>query len=191
MTEEEKGKLLRFCLLYIRRGEMQKALDTCQQILEADPDEPSALELLGDIKLSQGELQEAFALYKRALANNPSSDEVEKKVARTALRIAEEEGKFDLKLEPIKKIPLLSGFLSLILAGLGQLYNGDISKGIVGIILWLIFLAITLFLKSLSFFASLVLVLLNIGFALEAYSTAKRLSPKEEDKQESDELTDQ
>lgn len=178
MTEEEKEKLLRFSLLYFRRGEIRKALLSCQQVLEADPNNPTALELLGDIKAGQGELQDALDLYKKAKENNPSSDEVEKKIARTVLRIAEEEGKFDLKLEPIKKLPLISGFLSLVFAGLGQFYNGDISKGVVGIILSLIFLITFAFVKRPEFL--LAWFLLNIGFALEAYYKAKKISsPKD------------
>jgi len=178
LTDEEKERLLRFALLYFRRGETKKALQTTQQVLEADPNNSTALELLGDIKAELGELQEALELYKKAKENNPSSDEVETKIARTVLRIAEEEGKFDLKLEPMKKLPLLSGFLSLVFAGLGQIYNGDISKGIVGIILSFLFIVVPLLIKRPEFL--LAWFLLNIGFAIEAHSTAKKMSsPKE------------
>ncbi len=184
MIEEEKEKLLRFALLYLRRGEIKKALSACEQILEADPHNPAALELLGDIKAGQRELREALELYKRAKENNPSPGEVEKKIARTILRIAEEEGKFDLKLEPIKKLPLLSGFLSLVFAGLGQFYNGDISKGIAGVILSFLFLTLPFLLKRPEFLIAW--FLLNIGFALEAHSRAKKMSAKEEERKEQD-----
>lgn len=174
MTEEEKERLLRFSLLYFKRGETKKALLTCQQILEAEPDNPTALELLGDIKVEQGELQEALELYKRALKSNPSAGEVEKKIGKVALKIAEEEGRFELKIEPIKRFPLIAGFLSLVFAGLGQLYNGDISKGVMGVILSCLFISIPFIIRRPELL--LLWFLLNIGFALEAHTRAKKIS---------------
>lgn len=174
MTEEEKERLLRFALIYFKRGETKNAILTCQKVLEEDQNNPIALELLGDIKAELGELQEALELYKKAKENNPSSDEVEKKIARMVLRIAEEEGKFELKFEPIKKLPLVSGFLSLVFAGLGQFYNGDITKGVVGVLLSILFILIPILIKRPELLIAW--ILLNIGFALEAHSTAKKMS---------------
>ncbi|MBC7328257.1 tetratricopeptide repeat protein, partial [bacterium] len=109
MIEEEKERLLRFSLLYFKRGELKKAFSTCEQVLAKYPNDPVALELMGDIKLTLGELEEALSFYKRAKESNPSSDEVEKKIGKTALRIAEERGEFELKTVPIKKFPEVSG----------------------------------------------------------------------------------
>jgi tetratricopeptide (TPR) repeat protein len=182
MDEEEKERLLRFSLLYLRRGEIKKAISTCQQILDAYPEDPSALELMGDIKSMQGDLQEALSFYKRALEKNPSAGEIEKKLARTVLKINEEAGKFDLKIPPMKKFPLLAGLLSLVFAGLGQFYNGDISKGIAGIILGTIFVVLPFAFKIPWFF--IIWGFLDFAFAMEAYASAKRSSKKEEETSE-------
>ena len=182
MDEEEKERLLRFSLLYLRRGEIKRAISTCQQILDACPEDPSALELMGDIKTMQGDLQEALSFYKRALEKNPSAGEVEKKLARTVLKISEEAGKFDLKIPPVKKFPLIAGLLSLVFAGLGQFYNGDISKGIVGIIFGIIFIVIPFAFKIPWFF--ILWGFLNFAFAMEAYASAKRISEKGHDEGE-------
>ncbi|MBC7329552.1 tetratricopeptide repeat protein [bacterium] len=179
MNEEEKEKLLRFALLYLKRGEIKKAISTCQQILNEEPEDPSALELMGDIKSMQGDLQEALSFYKKALEKNPSAGEVEKKLARTVLKINEEAGKFDLNLPPVKRFPLIAGLLSLVFAGLGQLYNGDTSKGIAGIVLGAIFVIIPFAFKIPWFF--LLWGFLNFAFAMEAYTFAKRGSEKEEE----------
>ena len=182
MDEEEKERLLRFSLLYLRRGEIKRAISTCQQILDACPEDPSALELMGDIKTMQGDLQEALSFYKRALEKNPSAGEVEKKLARTVLKISEEAGKFDLNIPPMKKFPLIAGLLSLVFAGLGQFYNGDISKGIVGIIFGIIFIVIPFAFKIPWFF--ILWGFLNFAFAMEAYASAKRISEKGHDEGE-------
>jgi tetratricopeptide (TPR) repeat protein len=179
MNEEEKERLIRFALLYLNRGEIKKAISTCQQILDAEPEDPSALELMGDIKSMQGDLQEALSFYKRALEKNPSAGGLEEKLARTVLKINEEEGKFDLKIPPMKKFPLIAGLLSLVFAGLGQFYNGDTSKGIAGIVLGAIFVIIPFAFKIPWFF--FLWGFLNFAFAMEAYASAKRSSEKEEE----------
>ncbi|MBC7328713.1 hypothetical protein H5T87_11485, partial [bacterium] len=119
---------------------------------------------------------EAISFYKSAKVSNPSSDEVDKKIGKTALRIAEERGEFELKTVPIQKFPEVSGLLSLLFAGLGQFYNGDIGKGIAGVLLSTLFLAVPFIFKQPWFI--LLWVFLNFGFALEAYHTAKRMTKK-------------
>ncbi|MGC8842982.1 MAG: tetratricopeptide repeat protein [bacterium] len=182
MNEEEKERLLHFTLLHLRRGDVKKALATCQQILDADPEDPSALELMGDIKSEQGNLEEALSYYKKALEKNPSAGGVEEKLARTVLKIKEEEGAFDIKEEPMIRFPLLAGLLSLVFAGVGQFYNGDVAKGIAGIILGALFHLI-----FLAFKIPLLFILwgfVNFAFAMEAYATAKRTSEREKNKSE-------
>ncbi len=191
MIEEEREKQLRFAVLYLRRGEIKKALATCEKILAEDPNNPLALEIMGDIKSMRGELKEALALYKKALEIDPTLGEVEKKVARTALRLAEEEGKFEIsiKVSPIKKYPYMAFLLSFVCPGLGQIYNEDFLKGAIGIILFIVAYLILQFSRNWMLFAVL-WMLLALFFAGEGWYKANKMM-KEIKQKESEPLPKQ
>ena len=65
--------------------------------------------------------------------------------------------------------PLLAAILSLIVAGLGQIYNGQITKGVVFIVIQLINGALTAVLIGW-----LLLPLVGLWAMVDAYMTAKR-----------------
>ena len=65
--------------------------------------------------------------------------------------------------------PLLAAILSLILAGLGQIYNGQITKGVVFIILQIINGALTVVLIGW-----VLMPIVSLWAILDAYLVAKR-----------------
>ena len=65
--------------------------------------------------------------------------------------------------------PLLAAILSLIIAGLGQIYNGQITKGVIFIVIQLINGALTAVLIGW-----LLLPLVGLWATVDAYMTAKR-----------------
>ncbi|MGB9608351.1 MAG: tetratricopeptide repeat protein, partial [bacterium] len=87
--EDEKERLLRFVYLYFRRGELDKALSFCEQILRKYPDFPDALELMGDIKVNQMRLKEASTYYRQALSIDPSRSEVKRKLEKVEGELAQ------------------------------------------------------------------------------------------------------
>ncbi|MGC8842371.1 MAG: tetratricopeptide repeat protein [bacterium] len=87
--EDEKERLLRFAYLYFRRGELDKALSFCEQILRKYPDFPDALELMGDIKVNQMRLKEASTYYRQALSIDPSRSEVKRKLEKVEGELAQ------------------------------------------------------------------------------------------------------
>jgi TM2 domain-containing membrane protein YozV len=65
--------------------------------------------------------------------------------------------------------PVLAAILSLIVAGLGQIYNGQITKGVIFIVIQLINGALTAVLIGW-----LLLPLVGLWAMVDAYMTAKR-----------------
>jgi TM2 domain-containing membrane protein YozV len=65
--------------------------------------------------------------------------------------------------------PILAAVLSLIIAGLGQIYNGQIGKGVIFIILQLINGALTVVLIGW-----ILMPIVGLWAAIDAYLTAKR-----------------
>ena len=84
---------------------------------------------------------------------------------------------FGIQSSHFTKNPYIAGFLSFLLIGLGQIYNGDISKGIklfiVGIVITL--LANTLFL-GFTLLRTIPLLLLRLVSMVDAYNTAKKIN---------------
>jgi len=89
--EEERDRLLRFAYLYYKRGEIRKASSYCEQFLAKYPDDPEALELMGDIEVEQAKLQDSLFYYKKALQIDPSRREIEGKIAKIEKELEEVE----------------------------------------------------------------------------------------------------
>jgi TM2 domain-containing membrane protein YozV len=69
--------------------------------------------------------------------------------------------------------PILAAVLSLIVAGLGQIYNGQIGKGVIFIILQLINGALTVVLIGW-----LLMPIVGLWAVIDAYLTAKRTNER-------------
>jgi uncharacterized membrane protein len=89
--EEERERLLRFAYLYYKRGEIKKASSFCEPFLAKYPDDPEALELMGDIEAEQAKLQDALFYYKKALQIDPSRKGIEGKIAKIEKELEEVE----------------------------------------------------------------------------------------------------
>lgn len=152
--ERELELLLAKANLHRLRGQFPEAQDTCRQALELNPKDVVIREILADSFYDAGKFQAALAEYKIALEYAPGKDSLEKKFARTTLDIAEAErtkvmaqdmlqnpGKYGVTRE---RSPLIA-FISALVPGLGQLYNGEMTKAA------LIFGTFVLFLLSWAF----------------------------------------
>ncbi len=152
--ERELELLLAKANLHRLRGQPLEAQDTCRRALELNPKDVLIREMLGDSLYDAGKLQAALAEYRTALDYAPGKDSLEKKFARTTLDIAEAErakvmaqdmlqnpGKYQVTRERSQVV----AFVSALVPGLGQLYNGELTKAA------LIFGTFVIFLLSWAF----------------------------------------
>jgi len=161
-------ELLGRATLLRARGEQQEALKLTQEVLSLDEASWEACELTGDLLLDLGKGEEALEMYRRAKDLNASRGVLEEKIGRAALARAKTQASSDLSqallegraqasLPPRK--PGYAAILSLIVPGLGQLYNGEPVKGFVVM-------------------ASFLLVFAMTGMALRGQLSASPLSPR-------------
>lgn len=120
------------------RGDNLKAESTCREALALAPEDPGVLELLGDLLLAAGKPTEAQELFRKAFARRPERGVLEEKIALAALksdaslRAAQkrlQQGENPQLDDRKPRNPVLAFFLSSLLPGMGQMYNGDYWKG--------------------------------------------------------------
>ena len=156
----EIERLLAEANLLKLRLQFEEAESLCRKILEIDPNCSEAHEILGDIHRSLGRLEEAMAEYKRAIELDPNNVRAQTSLAETSLLLAEQRAE-ERRLRELaekgprraERSPTLAALYSVI-PGLGQLYNGDLVKG-------------------LSLLALFIASLLSVGFLL--YASLARL----------------
>ena len=131
------------------RGRAVEAIAACRQALALDDNSWEAHELLGDLLSEQAQFEPALEEYRLALRLNPARGKIEEKIGRTALKQAAQlrvleqarlvlEGKIEA---PIKRNPALAALCSFILPGLGQVYNHQLLKGAVVVLLAVLLVA--------------------------------------------------
>jgi TM2 domain-containing membrane protein YozV len=137
-TQEKLDALLREANVLRLRGQPAEAEARCHTVLEWVPEEPTALEMLGDLTRGRGQLEEAAALYKRAFAAAPERPAAEKKLAEVTLELAERQRLRDtaalLLQHPAspqqqRRNVMIALVLSSCFPGLGQFYNREPLKG--------------------------------------------------------------
>lgn len=79
---------LRLAGAYVKDEQYDRALPLLQEILATDPENDTALVLMGDLLMAQGDAAGAIEKYKAALKRNPTS-EVQLKLARAYLAAGE------------------------------------------------------------------------------------------------------
>ncbi len=135
------------------RGDKEQALRLAQQALVLDEENWEVHEFIGDVLMENNRGADALTSYKRAWALNPKRVELETKVARAAARFAARQDQLAnmnailegrAPKEPVRK-PALAGVLSLLLPGLGQLYNWQVVKGAVLVVSYLVVAMITMY----------------------------------------------
>jgi len=154
---EEIERLLRLAHIHQVRGEREKAKELLQQALELDAENAAVWELLGDYRREAGDWQGAHDAYKKAHELAPDNAPIERKYAEAVLQLTRQqeqfqqweralEGKGDTGEPLLPRNPGLAFLLSLLMPGVGQLYNGQFVKG--GIILGIMFVCITTFMVT-------------------------------------------
>ncbi len=135
------------------RGDREQAMRLAQQALVLDEENWEVHEFIGDVLMENNRGADALASYKRAWALNPKRVELETKVARAAVRFAARQDQMANMnailegrgtKEPTRK-PAVAGLLSLLLPGLGQLYNWQVLKGAVLVVCYLVVAMITMY----------------------------------------------
>lgn len=132
--------LLREAHICRMRHQFVEAEEKCRAALSLRPKDVTGLEMLGDLLAEKGSLQEAAETYLRAMEAAPGRASIEKKHARLALQLGEQQyqrqmaqmllenpGAFSSPLPP--RNPLVAFVLSSIWPGLGQFYNRELVKG--------------------------------------------------------------
>lgn len=152
---DEVERLLRQAHIAQMRGLREEAEALLKQALDILPDSPDVWEVLGDYRKEAGDLQGAHDAYKRAHELDPQNAFIERKFAEMVLALTHQqeqyqqweralEGKGTVDIFLLRRNPGLAFLLSLVMPGVGQLYNGQFVKGgiILGITIlgWVIFL---------------------------------------------------
>lgn len=154
--ERELARLLAKANLHRLRGELLEAEDTCRQALQINPQDVLMREMLGDALSDAGKLKAALAEYRTALDYAPGKESLERKFAKVTLGIADQEREKsiaqDMLLNPHKYAPKerspVVAFISSVVPGLGQFYNGEIVKAAVIFGTFLLFVLSYAFLQS-------------------------------------------
>jgi tetratricopeptide (TPR) repeat protein len=140
-------ELLGRATLLRARGQRQDALEVAQQATSVDDASWEAHELVGDLLVELGRQELAMESYRRARELNASRAALEDKLARAALARAAREQAASMSqallsgkgpaASAVRK-PGYAALASVIAPGLGQVYNGDLVKGFVLLILFMI-----------------------------------------------------
>ncbi len=132
-TTEAVHRLLTTANLHRMRGNVSEATNACRQVLELAPANATAHDLLGDLLLGQGKLEEAMQHFRQAFEIEPRPA-TEEKIARLVLRLNEAKWAApaggDAVAPPNRKLsPSMACAMSVLFPGLGQIYNGERTKG--------------------------------------------------------------
>ncbi len=133
------------------RGDHAQALQLAQEALVLEEASAETHEFIGDVLMSLNRGADALHNFQRARELNPRRVELEDKVARAAVRSAARldalahaqavlEGRAPMG--PRRK-PSYAALFSLVLPGLGQIYNGELLKGVALMMGFVILLAIS------------------------------------------------
>ena len=154
---QEIERLLTEANLLRLRLQFEEAEALCHKILNLDPNCSEAHEILGEIHRSLGRLEEAMEEFKKAIELDPKNVRAQTALAETSLLLAEQRAEEKRLKETIEKrppraerSPTLAALYSLIAPGLGQVYNGDLLKGLAFITLFLAIASCIGFLLSAS-----------------------------------------
>jgi tetratricopeptide (TPR) repeat protein len=134
------------------RGRREEAIKLVQQAIVLDETNPEAHELMGDLLLDLKRGEEAMERFRRARELRPGRTTLEDKIARAALQKAARfrsleymQAVLEGREKPeAKRNPGLAALLSLVIPGFGQLYNGDVVKGLAVASAYIFLLAIAI-----------------------------------------------
>lgn len=146
----EIDRLMSRANVHRMRGELIEAEDCSREALELDERRLDAREFLADMLYARGQLDRASEEYKSLIERRPPDLNLEAKYAKVILEIGEREHEKVIAQEMLEspekfkspeKHPAWAFGLSALAPGVGQMYNGERSKG--GIILGIYVLLLT------------------------------------------------
>jgi len=146
MAKEKANVLLGEAVLLRAKGRPQEALAKAQESLRVMADNPDAFEILGDLYSTLNLSEAAIEAYQRALELDPSRISLETRLAHIALKKGEMDYQRRLAQDIIagrlrlgqKRNPGIAGILSLLIPGMGQLYNQQWLKGGILLLIYLL-----------------------------------------------------
>jgi tetratricopeptide (TPR) repeat protein len=137
-TRQKIRELMGRATLSRVRGQHSQALQLAQEALILSERNYETHEFIGDVLMDLGRGADAFNSFRRARELNPTRVELEDKLARASLSraaVRDSMAQMQAVLEgrvPREKEhnPTLAALASLLLPGLGQIYNGEFPKGL-------------------------------------------------------------
>ncbi len=145
----EIDKLLSRGNIHRMRGDILEAEDSFRQALAVDESRDDIRELIADMLYARGQLDKAAQDYRSLMEKRPGNVPIETKYAKVVLEIGERNFERQMAegliMNPSRfserpQRPVASMLLSITAPGAGQLYNGEILKGM--ILLGVFFLSI-------------------------------------------------
>ena len=126
------------------RGNYERALEQLREALNLDPENAQVRELMGDVLRARGEPAEAFECYRGALEFATDRRSVEEKLAVVSLDLSEIQQRAaqraafieNPELRPKLKSVGRPVAASIILPGLGQIYQGEWGLGVGLLLSW-------------------------------------------------------
>lgn len=137
LIDEEIRSTLSRARVHLKRGEKDAALQLVEGLREKYPDHPDAKEAYADVLVGIGRKQEAIQVLKEIIDAHPGRVETERRHAYLVFGLHQHEfEQYGLMLESQEGAlgPRSSGtaaFLGLLFPGLGQVYVGQLVRGIV------------------------------------------------------------
>jgi hypothetical protein len=140
--EDEVQAAVRSARILATRGDKDGMEKVIRELLSKHPDHPSALEAEADLLVAQGKLNEAREKLHELVKAHPERKATEEKYAKLVLRIEEQNisaslllGEGDLRtlMNPagVRRSAGTASMLSILAPGFGQIYNGELVKGII------------------------------------------------------------
>ncbi len=143
-------ELLGRATLLRARGEHEQALALAQEAVGLDQQSWEAHELVGDLLLALERPEEALQSYRQARELHQSRSVLEEKIGRAALAQAARQRSAEASRALLegraapaaKRNPGYAAVFSVFVPGLGQVYNGEVLKGLAMMVAYLLLLAL-------------------------------------------------
>jgi curved DNA-binding protein CbpA len=125
----EADRLLTSANIARRRNSFKEAEKLCRQAVELVPTDAAALELYGDVLQATGRVDDAILAYKTATEIDSNRQSAEKKYGDLVLR--QDRSIAFMQDEFVPGNANVAVLLSAVFPGAGQVYNGQLFKGII------------------------------------------------------------
>ncbi|HWP31544.1 MAG TPA: tetratricopeptide repeat protein [Fimbriimonadales bacterium] len=183
---------LRKARVFISRKDEASAMAIMDKLLEKYPEHPKVLDAKGDILRELGKLEEAKECYERVISKYKGWVSTEKKHAEVVFQLEQAKSAAEMFLKDMSFAELMNpagarrsggiaAFLSLLAPGFGQIYNGELVKGIVmlaiAIFSWIMLFSfgyVASSVNSVGWFFIIVLVVLYIVSMIDAGASAAK-----------------